>query len=381
MTKAKSKKSRQDPGGPPVPIGHNSEGALYLPHTDFPQARPTPWDPTIQKAIRRVIRDFKMDDLPFAGEDVIVEIMVTALKAVQSQLGMGDLKLLSRTVRELRYAFKIFKDFRSVRKISIFGSARTSPHEKEYKMARAFAEKLTQHGYMVITGAGPGIMRAGNEGAGPYNSFGINIRLPFEQEPNKFIARQRTYIDCKYFFTRKLVFVKEASGAVFFPGGFGTLDEAFELFTLVQTGKANPIPIILMDPKKNKYWKTLDRFIHTYLIGGKKISPEDVHLYTIVHNHEEAAEKIFQFYSNYHSMRYVGKKLVIRTLRPIEKQSLHYINKHFRDIITSGRFHKSNALNEESNQLEIQHLPRLVFNFNRINNGRLRELIDFINKQ
>jgi uncharacterized protein (TIGR00730 family) len=246
-------------------------------------------------------------------------------------------------------------------------------------LAKGFAKKLTDHGYMVITGAGPGIMQAGNEGAGPTKSFGVNIRLPFEQHPNEFIASQPTYIDCRYFFTRKLVFVKEAAGCIFFPGGFGTLDEAFEVLTLVQTGKCDPVPIILMDNPKGTFWKSMQDFIIKKLLGLKKISKEDLHLYKITTSIDGACEEIFKFYANYHSMRYIGSQLVMRFKHPIDKPTLAYLNKNFKDILTGGKFMAVKPLPEELNQSELLEMPRLAFKFNRINNGRLRQLIDYMN--
>lgn len=340
-----------------------------------------PWSLPVQKLIGNLIEVIQTGDQPFENADVVTEIITTALKAVESQIGRGDLKLLSRSLRELRYAFKIFKNYRGVRKVSIFGSARTPTNEISYKMAHDFAKELVKNKYMIITGAGPGIMAAGNEGAGKNGSFGVNIRLPFEQFPNKFIANQPTYIDCRYFFTRKLVFVKEASGAAFFPGGFGTLDEAFEILTLVQTGKCDPIPLVFVDTPKKSFWKPLINFMKKDLLGNKKVSKEDFSLFTITDSVEEAAHEIFHFYSNYHSLRFVGKDLVMRFKNPIEKSQLRHLNDNFKDIIVGGKYTASEALKDEANQPELSKLPRLVFPFNRINNGRLRELIDFMNKK
>ncbi|MCG3203534.1 MAG: hypothetical protein KCHDKBKB_00204 [Elusimicrobia bacterium] len=337
------------------------------------------WSPKIQQSIKQIIKDMSPPKKDFENADVVQEIIVTALKGVEAQIGRGDLKLLSRAIRELRYAFKIFQNYRHVRKVTIFGSARTPSNEISYQMTKSFAKKLINNGYMIITGAGPGIMQAGNEGAGPKGSFGVNIKLPFEQHPNPFIADQPTYIDCRYFFTRKLVFVKEAAGAAFFPGGFGTLDEAFEILTLVQTGKCEPIPIVLIDAPGKHFWKDLNGFITKQMLKEKKISPEDQHLYKITDSVEEAASEIFRFYSNYHSMRYVKDKLVLRLKRPIDKSQLRTLNSQFKDILTEGSFEKSDPLSEESNQPDLNELPRLVFSFNRMNNGRLRQLIDFMN--
>ncbi|MFN0117766.1 MAG: LOG family protein [Elusimicrobiota bacterium] len=338
------------------------------------------WDPIIQTDILKLISDIHPDKTNYKNADVVKEMIITALKGVESDLGRGDLKLLSRSFRELRYAFKIFKSYRNTRKVTIFGSARTKENETSYKMTKDFAKRLVDLGYMIITGAGPGIMQAGNEGAGPKASFGVNIKLPFEQHPNEFIADQPTYIDCHYFFTRKLVFIKEASAAAFFPGGFGTLDEAFELLTLVQTGKSDPIPLVFVDDPKTHFWREMQAFIEKSLLKGKKISPEDLNLYKIFDTSEEAVNEIVHFYSNYHSMRYIGDNLVFRLRKPILASDLKYINKNFSSILTDGQFTKGGPLKEEENQPELQHFHRLIFKFNRMNNGRLRQLIDTLNK-
>jgi uncharacterized protein (TIGR00730 family) len=340
----------------------------------------TSWGPAVIADIKKLVADIAPANKPFENADIITEIIVTALKAVQSNIGRGDMKLLSRSLRELRYAFKIFKSYREIRKVTIFGSARTKPSHPEYKLTHDFAKKIRQKGYMIITGAGPGVMAAGNEGAGPNGSFGVNIKLPFEQHPNEFIANQSTYIDCRYFFTRKLVFVKEASAAAFFPGGFGTLDEAFELLTLVQTGKCDPIPILFLDTPKGHYWSSAAEWIKKNMLPSKKISKEDLSLFRIARTAEEAVEEITGFYSNYHSIRYVGPLLVVRLQKYLEDSQLQHLNKNFSDIVVSGKFQRSAALPEEENQPELAHLPRLVFRFNRINNGRLRQMIDFLNR-
>ncbi len=340
----------------------------------------TSWGPTVIADIKKLVADIAPADKKFENADVITEIIVTALKAVQSNIGRVDMKLLSRSMRELRYAFKIFKGYKDVRKVTIFGSARTKPAHPEYKLTRDFAKKIRKKGWMIITGAGPGVMAAGNEGAGPNGSFGVNIKLPFEQHPNKFIANESTYIDCRYFFTRKLVFVKEASAAAFFPGGFGTLDEAFELLTLVQTGKCDPIPILLVETKGHRFWKSSFDWMKKNLLKPAKISKEDFSLFKITSSTSEAVEEIIKFYSNYHSIRYVGDSLVVRLQKYIEDSQLQYLNKNFSDIVVSGQYQRSAALPEEENQPEIAHLPRLVFRFNRINNGRLRQLIDYLNR-
>ncbi|OVE76746.1 Rossman fold protein, TIGR00730 family [bacterium F11] len=334
----------------------------------------------MQGQIQTLVKSIMPNGSTSMNADVVQEIMVTALKAAQSHISRLDLKILSRAVRELRYAFKIFRGYRDIRKVTIFGSARTKTNHLAYKTAKDFAKKITARGYMAITGAGPGIMQAGNEGSLPNKSFGINIRLPFEQYPNKFIAHQPTYIDCRYFFTRKLVFVKETNAVVVFPGGLGTLDEAFEVLTLVQTGKSDPMPIVFVDSPKGTMWDSLHSFLKNRLLRLKMISKEDLSLYRIVDNANEAVKEIMRFYSNYHSIRYVKDSLVIRIHNVLSERQLRYINHHFRDILSSGSFRASGPLKEEENQPEIAHLPRLIGKFNRVNNGRLRELIDYLNR-
>ncbi len=340
-----------------------------------------PWGKVVAEDIKNLIRHAGPSGEMFENADTISEIIITALKAAHSQIGRGDLKLLSRSLRELRYAFKIFKTYKGTKKVTMFGSARTKPNHPEYIQAKKFAALIRKEGFMIITGAGPGIMEAGNEGAGDNGSFGVNIRLPFEQHPNKYIANLATYIDCRYFFTRKLVFVKEANAAAFFPGGFGTLDEAFELLTLIQTGKCDPMPIVCLDTPGSNFWKSFEKVIISKLMKPAKISKEDRDLFKITTSPADAVKEILHFYSNYHSIRYVGPSLVMRVNKFITDTQIKYLNKNFRDIITGGVFQRSSALPEEGNQPDLEHLPRIVFNFNRINNGRLRQLINFINKK
>jgi hypothetical protein len=337
-------------------------------------------DPAVLEIVRESISRVA-GDRAYENADMVQEIIVTALKAVEARLGRGDLKLLSRSMREMRYAIKIFNAYKDRRKVSIFGSARTKPEEPSYELAVRFARLLNANGYMTITGAGPGIMEAGNKGAGPGGSFGVDIRLPFEQFPNRYIADAPTYMRFRYFFTRKLLLVKEASAAAFFPGGFGTLDETFELLTLIQTGKRDPIPLLFLDAPGRDYWKELDSLVRRVLLEGNKISAEDLHLYKITDSAEEAADEIFRFYSNYHSMRFVRDELVMRLQRPVAPSTLGRINDEFRDILAGGEFRSGPALAAEQNDPELAHLPRLIFKFNRVDNGRLRQLIDFINVQ
>ena len=270
------------------------------------------WDPKLQKQIDALIALAAPAVREEDNRDLVRQLIVTALKVEHSQLDRGDAKILSRAMRELRYGFRIFKDYKDKRKVTIFGSARTPKDHPEYKQALLFAKLMAKQGFMAITGAGPGIMQAGNQGAGKDNSFGINIKLPFEQAANEFIGKDPRFIDCRFFFTRKLMFLKSASAVAFFPGGFGTHDEAMETLTLVQTGKADMMPLVFVDAPGGDYWKDWEKYVEKQLLKPGKISPDDIHLYKITDSAEEAVKEITHFYRNFHSMRYVKEQLVIR---------------------------------------------------------------------
>ncbi|RMF86862.1 MAG: TIGR00730 family Rossman fold protein [Nitrospinota bacterium] len=312
--------------------------------------------------------------------DLVKEIIFTALRLVGDRADRGDLKILNTALKELRYAFKVFKPYRNYRKVSIFGSARTQPDDPVYQQAVEFGRRVVERGYMVITGAGEGIMKAGQDGAGRRMSFGLNIRLPFEQVANSIIADDPKLITFKYFFTRKLIFVKETDAFAMFPGGFGTHDEAFEALTLLQTGKSDPMPVVFIDSPQERYWRTWEAFIQEHLVQKGRISPDDLSLFKITEDVEEAVEEIDTFYRNYHSLRYVKDLLVIRVNHSISPELLDTLNHDFTDLLAAGKIEASGALPEESNEPEIAHLPRLVLRFNRRNFGRLRQMIDVINR-
>lgn len=334
------------------------------------------WDPRLQKQIDAIIELAAPLVREEDNRDLVRQMIVTALKVEHSQLDRGDAKILSRSMRELRYGFRIFKEYREKRKVSIFGSARTPKDHPEYKAALNFAKAMAKHGFMSITGAGPGIMKAGNEGAGKNNSFGINIKLPFEQSANEFIGKDPRFIDCRFFFTRKLMFLKETSAAAFFPGGFGTHDEAMETLTLVQTGKCDMMPMVFVDSPKGDYWKDWAKYVEKHLLKPGKISPEDVHLYKITDSVDAAVEEITRFYRNYHSMRYVKDDLVIRLRKSPSKALLEKLNADFKAICVKGGITSSPVHPDERDHVE---LPRISFKFNRLNCGRLRQLIDALN--
>ncbi len=291
----------------------------------------------------------------------------------------GDLKILSRTIRELRYAFTVFRPYRRRRKVTIFGSARTKPDHPEYQAAVELGKRMAGHGWMVITGAGGGIMEAGHRGAGREASMGLNIMLPFEQSANPYIEGDQKLVTMKYFFTRKLMFVKECSGVICCPGGFGTLDEAMETLTLMQTGKQTMMPLVLLDHEGGCYWKDLGTFIDKNLLDGGMISPDDVRLYKITNSIDEAIDEVLGFYKVYHSMRYIDDWLVFRLKEKLSDEQLQYLCDNFTDILHDGSFNQREALPEETSEPDLAHLPRLHFHFNRRSLGRLRVMIDYIN--
>ncbi|MCA9121355.1 MAG: TIGR00730 family Rossman fold protein [Planctomycetaceae bacterium] len=311
--------------------------------------------------------------------DLIGSIKEYADKLLEDGSTRGDLKILSRTLRELRYAFKIFAPYRHRRKVTIFGSARTKPDAPAYQQAVRLGRALAEQDWMVITGAGDGIMGAGHEGAGREHSMGLNIMLPFEQSANAVIDGDHKLVHMKYFFTRKLMFVKECDAVVCLPGGFGTIDEAMEVLTLLQTGKHDMVPVVFLDAPGGTYWNALDRFIDEQLLQGGMISAEDLHLYKVTDSCEAAVAEVLRFYQRYHSMRYVREELVLRLNEALSDDQLEEINTQFASIVTKGAFRQSKALRAERDEPELAEKPRLVFQFNRRNLGRLRQLIDKLN--
>jgi uncharacterized protein (TIGR00730 family) len=311
----------------------------------------------------------------------VQQLRETADKLVRDGATRGDVKLLSTALKELRYCFKVFSSYRNVRKVTVFGSARLPPSDPAYQQAVEFGRRVAEAGYMVITGAASGIMEAGNVGAGQDKSFGVNILLPFEQEANKVVRGDIKLMHLKYFFTRKLLFVKEADAVALFPGGFGTQDEGFEVLTLVQTGKSHLFPIVMVDEPGGDYWVKWQEYIHDVLLKRKLISPADMALFKVTNSVEEAVSEITNFYRVYHSMRYVGRELALRLKNWLPDALLERIGQEFADIVVTGGFRLTKALAPEANDSQAVHLARLVFHFDRRNLGRLRMLIDLINKE
>jgi uncharacterized protein (TIGR00730 family) len=311
---------------------------------------------------------------------LVRELILAALKAGQENPEKADLKLMNSSLKEMRFTAKIFGPYRHVRKVSVFGSARTPPDHPVYHMARDLGRQLAEKGFMVITGGGPGIMQAVNEGAGPEHSFGINIRLPFEQQPNPIVAGNPRHINYKYFFNRKVAFLKNADAVVVFPGGFGTLDEGMETLTLSQTGKHYPQPIIMVDVPGSRYWHDWRYFLEKQLVASHYIRPEDMSLFDISDRIERVVQTIENFHRQYHSMRYVDKLLVIRMQRHLSAEAMAQIEKTFQDLLVpGGHFRQGSALPEESDDVEALELPRLFLDFNCSSFARLKAFIDALN--
>jgi len=311
---------------------------------------------------------------------ILHDIFKSTMRLAKESPGTLNLKIVSTVLKELRFSFKMFSTHRETLKITMFGSARVPPGTPLYKFAKRFAQEAVARHYMIITGGGPGIMAAGNEGATHQSSYGLNIRLPAEQSANQFIDPKQKLINYKYFFTRKLFLVKEAAAFAFFPGGFGTFDEAFEVLTLLQTGKTTLIPVVLVEPKNFGFWTSVVKMLRKDVLGHGFISEKDFSLFKVFHEAGPAIDYIEKFYRGYHSMRHVNDELSVRLQRPLSADALGQINKKFKGLATNGGgFRLSGPLPEESNEPELASLPRLVFPFERHDFGELRRLIDFIN--
>jgi uncharacterized protein (TIGR00730 family) len=308
------------------------------------------------------------------------DLVLNALKCQRDGLDILDLKILNRAISEFRHAACAFKPYRHVRKVSIFGSARVTPETPEYQQAFKFGQLAAQDGFMVITGGSGGIMGAGIAGAGAEQSFGVTITLPSEKGPAKTLKDDPKLINFKYFFTRKLFFVMEADAVALFPGGFGTHDEGFEVLTLLQTGKAPPMPVVLLENPGDNYWETWDQFIRLQMLTRHLISKEDLSFYKIVDSPEAARDWIKFYYSTYHSLRQVGNTLVIRLEKELLDYQIQQLNEKFSDLLETGKITRSMPLAEESGEPELLGKPRLCLNYNKRSTGRLNELILDINR-
>src|SRR5438270_4592721 len=311
--------------------------------------------------------------------DQLFEIFVSVAQLAHDDTDRLNLKITNAALKEMRLAFKVFIQYEDVPKVTIFGSARTLPEDPLYGQARDLASALASEGWMVVTGAGPGIMAAGVEGAGVDRSIGINIRLPFEQDPSPLLAEDPKLVDMKYFFTRKLMLMKESAGFAVLPGGFGTQDEAFELLTLLQTGKAAPAPVALLDVPGGTYWQTWDRFVRDEFVRRGLVSADDEHLYFITDDVDAASEEIRGFYRNYHSIRYVGQTLVMRMQRAPTSDQLAVLNAEFDDICVEGSIEITDPLPAEVSTDDRLDLARIRLMFDKQHHGRLRQLINALN--
>lgn len=318
---------------------------------------------------------------PVTVESLVEDIKATADKLARDNATIGDLKIIARAIKELRYAFKVFTPFRDHRKVTVFGSARLKPEHPSYQQSVEFGRRMAELGWMVLTGAGGGIMEGAHVGAGRDMAMGLNIMLPFEQQANPVIATDSKLINLKYFFTRKLLFVKEVCAVALFPGGFGTQDECFETLTLVQTGKHELMPIVCIDEPGDDYWAKWRMYLKDELEVAGLISPEDLSLFRVTNSVEAAIEEILHFYRVFHSMRFVKGKLVLRLNRDVSDDLLDRLNTDFTDLLESGRIERSNAHRLEADDSSTLALPRLALHFDRKKVGRLRQMVDVINNQ
>jgi uncharacterized protein (TIGR00730 family) len=312
--------------------------------------------------------------------DVLADILRTAYELAGDDADRLNLKITRDALKEMRAAFKMFAPYEGVRKATVFGSARTHPSDPLYDRARDLAHRLAEAGWMVITGAGPGIMEAAAKGAGREQSFGVNIRLPFEEGINEVLADADKFVSMKYFFTRKLMLIKESSGFVCLPGGFGTQDETFELLTLFQTGKATPSPLVLLDVDGEGYWNGWQTFVDGQLAANGLISPNDDHLYLVTDDVGEAVAAIRGFWRNYHSIRWVGTRLVVRLQAEPTPAEIDELNERFGDLVLEGRIAASRPLPPEVSDRDQLDLPRLVMRFDVRQGGRFRAFIEAVNQ-
>jgi uncharacterized protein (TIGR00730 family) len=335
-----------------------------------------PMDPELKRRIQELI-DYKGGGY---NQESVADIIENALKILKDIKDSGDVRVIQTATRELRYAFRLFAPYADKRKVTMFGSARTQPTRTEYQQGIDFGRKIAEAGFMVITGAGGGIMQAGHEGAGPERSFGANIRLPWEQSANPVIKEDKKLITFKYFFTRKLIFIRHSDAIALFPGGFGTMDEGYEALTLMQTGKSQLMPLVLIDRPGGTYWKTWDKHVREHLLRDHLICQDDLNLYQITDDTDEAVKIITRFYRNFHSSRFVKDLFVIRLKHAPTESAVQAMNEDFADIIVGPPIKNLEPTPEEVEDGDHVGLARIGFGFNRRDYGRLRQLIDVLNR-
>ena len=331
-------------------------------------------NPDLDQALKQLVVAASQN----GNQDLIAELITTVLKLHRDGATRGDLKLINTAVKEMRYSNLVFSRHEEP-KVTIYGSARTQESEPNYKTTVEFAELMSKHGWGVITGAGPGIMEAGNRGAGTETTYGVNIRLPFESAANDYLDENRT-VNFKYFFTRKLGFVKESNAFVILPGGFGTLDETFELLTLIQTGKSDLHPIVLLEAEGTGYWEPVITFIRETQLGAGLISDSDLALFSFTTDPQVACDHILKFYTNYHSQRYASGKLILRIRKSPTDEDLESLNEDFADIVAEGRIERTQPSQTEIDDDDALDCERVSFVFDRRHYGRLRQLIDRLNE-
>ena len=332
------------------------------------------------KEIETKIKELAAEVAEGRQAELVGELIDTALRLGRDKAGIADLKLFNRAMREMRYAASVFAKFQGRRKVAVFGSARTRSDVDEFAQAREFSRRIVREGFMVITGGGDGIMGAAQQGAGAENSFGLNIRLPFEQSANETIIGDKKLINFNYFFTRKLNFMKETHAFVLCPGGFGTQDEGFEALTLMQTGKSQIVPVVLLDKPNGHYWETWRRFVHNDLLGAGLVSQSDFHLFKIAQDVGEAVDEVLKFYRVFHSYRWVRERMVIRINRQLTPAALESLNARFDTLLAADRIVQTEALPEEHEETKIATLPRLVLVPHKRDFGMIRLLLDAINE-
>ena len=332
-------------------------------------------DPAFDERIHQLVEDWGCD----RSSDFVQEMIVTALKMGRDNITVADMKMFNRALRELRYAARVFAPYAAYKKVVVFGSARTPPGDPAFVAAEEFARKMVELDYMIITGGGEGIMGAAQRGAGREKSFGLNIRLPFEQKANEIIHGDEKLINFNYFFTRKLNFVKETHAVALFPGGFGTMDEGFEVLTLMQTGKGRIFPLVLIDSPGGNYWKTWFAFLSEYLLKLGLVGETDFTFFKMMDSVDAAIAEIVRFYKNFVSYRWVGKRMVVRMNRQLSDAAIAKMNVEFKDILLQGQIEQSAALPEEKNEPELALLPRLILVPDQRHYGRIRQLIDAVN--
>ena len=333
-------------------------------------------DPAVDDAVAELVEQVADP----ADADLVYELVVSALRLGRDRADRGDLKLANAALKEMRHAFHVFAPYRSARKVAIFGSARTLADDPLYLLTRDLAAALAASDWMVITGAGPGIMEAGIEGAGPERAFGVSIKLPFESTTSQFFDGDPKLVNFRYFFTRKLEFIKESDAFVLLPGGFGTLDEAFELLTLLQTGKAQPAPVVLLDTPGGTYWHDWLRFVETQLVEPGYVSPDDTRLVRVTDDLDAAVDEVLGFYRNYHSIRFVEGELMVRMQHLPSHTELDALSEEFADIIVRGAFTPADTSAAEARDDDHVDLARFAFRFDRRSWARLRILIDTLNE-